>query len=73
MSETELGERRRLAEQIIAASGAMRDPDRHLLWLVTLTPEALAERLAQIQAEQRWPGGRPGWLERAARKTGGAI
>lgn len=62
-------ERRRLADEIIAASGAMPDAQRHRLWLLGLDLGALRGRLAQLRSEGwRTPG--PRWMEIAARKAG---
>ncbi|HXP62004.1 MAG TPA: hypothetical protein VN829_16025 [Dongiaceae bacterium] len=62
-------ERRRLADEIIAASGAMPDAERHRLWLIGLELGVLRERLAQLRSEGwRTPG--PRWMETAMRKAG---
>ena len=68
---TELDERRRLAAEIIAASGTMPDAATHLLWLLGLAPAALASRLKRLRTEGRYIWRRADWRERAARKARG--
>ncbi len=45
------GERRRLAAQIIADSGAMPDPDKHMNWLLGMSLERLRERARIIRSQ----------------------
>lgn len=65
----ELDERRRLADEIIAASGRMPSAERHRQWLLGLDLKGLRARLAQVRAEGwRTPG--PRWMARATQKAG---
>ncbi len=69
MIEKELDERRRLAEQVLAASDSMPDSNRHLMYLLGLKPQVLQSRLADLQASARFTFNRPGWMERAVQKA----